>query len=176
MSEFIVRDVRLHGWRPNGDTLEVNYDTPLSWVIKNIKSRANSNLVVKFMSHGLPGYLQFANGTKTHPQVGNGITIADLPSFNEIKGCLKRLEFHACLVARIGACPECDGLTAYDGNHFCYRMAQTIQAEVKASLHVQIYGTGNSPTAGIDFGKWQGRVFTWGPQGNVINTEDFPYN
>jgi len=51
---FIVHDVRLFGWRPSGDVLEVNGDTPLQWLIDNTLSRGNKcggNLILKLMSH-----------------------------------------------------------------------------------------------------------------------------
>jgi hypothetical protein len=173
--------VRLEGWKPAGDCLEVNFDTPLPWVIDCINRRASKDLIVKFMCHGLPGFLQFANGSTLHPQAGNGVTVHDLPFFEKIRGSLKRLEFHSCLVARIGSCPECDGMEGYDGNYFCYRMAQTIGAQVKASIHIQWYndGTykGGAPTGdGVNFGKWNGRVFTWSKKGKIIRTQDFPYH
>lgn len=179
MAEFIVRDVRLHGWRPTG-ALEVNFDTPLQWVIDNIKSRASSDLIVKLMCHGLPGFLLFANGAASHPTAGNGVSASDLGTFSQIKGMVKRLEFHACLVARIGSCQECNGHTGYDGNAFCYQMAQTIGAEVKASIHLQYYQKGHltdgTPIAGgINFGNWNGRVFTWNADGSIQKMEDFPY-
>ena len=179
MAEFIVRDVRLEGWRPTG-ALEVNFDTPLQWVMDNIKNKASSDLTVKFMCHGLPGFLIFANGGFSHPTAGNGVSVADLNAFRQIRGCLKRLEFHACLVARIGTCAEGNGHVGYDGNSFCYRMAQTIGAEVKASIHLQYYQKGHltdgtpSP-GGINFGRWNGRVFTWNADGSIQKMEDFPY-
>lgn len=181
MAEFIVRDVRLPGWKPSGDTLEVNFDTPLQWVLDNIKTRASNDLVVKFMCHGLPGYLMFAQGAAAHPTAGNGVTVNDLAMFSQISGKLKRLEFHACLVARIGSCHECNGHTGYDGNYFCYRMAQTIGAEVKASIHLQYYQNGaytsGAPIGtGINFKGWNGRVFTWNADGSIQKMEDFPYN
>jgi hypothetical protein len=181
MAEFIVRDVRLHGWKPAGDTLEVNFDTPLQWVIDNIKNRASNDLVVKFMCHGLPGFLIFANGATPHPTAGNGISLNDLAVFSQLKGKIKRLEFHACLVARIGSCFECNGHQGYDGNNFCYRMAQTIGAEVKASIHLQYYQKGHLTDGtpmpgGINFSGWNGRVFTWNADGSIQKMEDFPYN
>jgi hypothetical protein len=122
MPIFIVRDVRLQGWRPNGDVLEVNFDTPLGWVLDNIVQRGGSDLTVQFMCHGLPGYLMFCKGSTGHPQAGPGLTSSDIGSFQKINGALKRLEFHSCLVARIGSCWEATSLgytMNYDGNAFC---------------------------------------------------------
>lgn len=183
MGVFIFRDVRLAGWKPEGNVIEGNYDTPIGWLITCINDNytaGDTEYVVKIMCHGLPGWLMCCNGTSLHPQQGNGIGISDLGYFAQIKVPLKRLEFHSCLVARIGGCPESGSNTAYDGNLFCYRMAQTIKAEVKASIHLQYYQNGTykngKPTGhGIDFGHWNGRVFTWGADGSIIKTEDFPY-
>lgn len=183
MSTFIIRDVRLAGWKPAGDVIEVNFDTPLQWIVDCINRRASKDLIVKIMCHGLPGFLLCANGAVGHPTRGNGITADDIPTFQQIAGNLKRLELHACLVARIGSCYECENHVGYDGNYFCFKMAQAIQAEVKASIHLQKYNDGTTcgwfscrPNGdGIDFGQWNGRVFTWDKTGNIIKMQDFPY-
>jgi hypothetical protein len=183
MPDFIIRDVRLQGWRPGGDVIEVNFDTPLQWIVDSINRRASEDLRVIIMCHGLPGYLQCANGVVGHPKVGNGITIDDLPTFEKIAGSLWRLEFYSCLVARIGTCPECGDHEGYDGNAFCFKMAKAIQAEVKASIHLQYYYDGTKgiwwfrrPNGeGINFGEWNGRVFTWNRKGEIIQTQDYPY-
>jgi hypothetical protein len=186
MHTFIIRDVRLEGWKPPGDVIETNYNTPLSWVMDCIKYRGKKyggDLKVIFMCHGLPGYLQCANGTALHPTCKNGITINDLGWFKTIAGSLKRLELYSCLVARIGGCPEANGHVGYDGNAFCFQLAQTIQAEVKASIHLQYYRKGETgiwifkrPNGdGINFGEWNGKVFTWDKTGKIIDTQEFPY-
>jgi hypothetical protein len=190
---FIVHDVRLFGWKPLGDVLEVNGDTPLQWVIDNVISRGRSNggnLVLKIMSHGLPGFVQCARGAFSHPTLqdvydpakGNlyigpgkgGISLSDLASFRQINGCVKRIEFHSCLVARIGPCFEANGHVCYDGNAFCFQLAQATSAEVRAGIHLQYYWKGTA-AGGMHFGKWNGRVFTWGPPGNIIDLKDYPY-
>lgn len=184
MHTFIWRDVRLKGWKPQGDVIESNFDTPLEWLINRINDRGathNGDVLVKIMCHGLPGYLQCCKGGFVHPTAGNGITEHDLKKFESIRGALRRLELHACLVARIGTAPECGNHTAYDGNAFCFKLAQTIGAEVKASIHVQhydpgTYADGTSHGGGTSYEPWNGRVFTWDKTGTIINTEDFPYH
>lgn len=183
MATLKWRDVRLKGWKPRGNVIESNFDTPLSWMINRIKHHGNINkgdLTVKIYCHGLPGFLKCCNGSMPHPQAGNGITVKDVKSFEAVRGYVKKIEFHSCLIARIGACAETGNLTAYDGNEFCFKMAKAIQAKVKASIHLQwfidgTYTDGKPTGKGIDFGHWNGRVFTWNHEGRIIKTEDFPY-
>ena len=40
MHTFIWSDVRLKGWKPAGDVIESNLDTPLAWMINRINDRA----------------------------------------------------------------------------------------------------------------------------------------
>jgi hypothetical protein len=193
--EFIVHDVRLFGWKPAGDVLEVNGDTPLDWVLHNINVRGKplgGNMIVKFMAHGLPGFVQFARGRFQHPTLAtnvvdpdkgglhigpgkSGICRTDLTDFQKIKGSLKRLEFHSCLVSRIGPCHEANGHISYDGNEFCFRLAQNIGAEVRASAHLQYYWPDNGHQ-NMDFAEWNGLVTTWGPMGNILTTQMFPFH
>jgi hypothetical protein len=186
MQTFIIRDVRLAGWKPGGDVIEVDSGTPAQYIFDCIKTRskkAGGDLKVIFMCHGLPGFLQCGQGGWSHPSAGNGITVADLTKFDQIKGMVKRIEFYACLVARIGSCPECNGHMGYDGNQFCFMVAQRAATEVKASIHLQYYHDGTvglwifrrPDGSGINFGEWNGKVFTWAPNGSISKTEEFPY-
>lgn len=192
---FVVHDVRLFGWKPTGDVLEVNGDTPLQWMIDSTIGRgkaAGGNLILKVMSHGLPGFVQCCRGALQHPTLptqivdpakGNlyigpgkgGISARDLDSLSQLKGQVKRIEFHSCLVARIGPCFEANGHQSYDGNAFCFQLAQATGAEVKASIHLQYYWLGKGPNYGMHFGAWNGMVFTWAPAGNIISVENYPY-
>jgi len=191
---FIVHDVRLFGWKPLGDVLEVNGDTPLSWLIENVISRGKDNggnVILKIMAHGLPGFVQCCRGAFLHPTLplsttdpakGNlyigpgkgGICVADLATLSRLKGSVKRIEFHSCLVARMGPCFEANGHVCYDGNAFCFQLAQVTGAEVVASIHLQHYWKGTA-SSGMHFGNWNGRVFTWGPAGNIVAMMDYPY-
>jgi hypothetical protein len=186
MNTFIVRDVRLHGWRPSNDSIDVNFDTPLRFVIDQAHIRGQAcggNLLLKIMCHGLPGFLQCCQGAVPHPSAGNGLTSSDLSSLADLKGSVAEIELHSCLVARMGPCFESTSLghtVGYDGNALCFRLAQVTQAQVKASIHIQWYndGTnvGGAPNGnGVNFAGWSGRVFTWDKSGAITKMEDFPY-
>ena len=74
---FVVHDVRLFGWKPFGDVLEVNGDTPLQWMLDNVIERGklnSGNVVLKIMAHGLPGFVQCCRGAFLHPTLANKIT------------------------------------------------------------------------------------------------------
>ena len=183
--KFIIRDTRLAGSKPLGDLIEVDSKTPLQYIMDMINQRSETHkgdLIVQIMCHGLPGYLMCGKGAVAHkmhdeekkkdPNKGNGITWHDLPAFESISGKIKTLELRACLVAYMGVSPEePTDLNGFDGNYFCYRLAQTIQAEVKASLHWQWY----HEQPNIVFQRWYGEVKTWGPKGNIIKTEMFAF-
>ncbi len=193
--EFVVHDVRLFGWRPTADVLEVNGDTPLQWLVDCTIDRGkkhSGNLVLKVMAHGLPGFVQCCRGSMLHPTLSTkvtdpkknnlyigpgkgGISVSDLGVLSQLKGHVRRIEFHSCLVARIGPCFEANGHTCYDGNRFCFQLAQATGAEVKASIHLQYYWQGTAPNDGMHFGSWNGQVFTWGPAGNIVSVENHPY-
>src|ERR1044072_398968 len=143
--------------------LEVNGDTPLQWPIDVAIAKgkeAGGNLTLRIMAHGPPGFVQFARGRFPHPPLplsvvdpakGNlyigpgksGICVTDLNELAQLKGHVKRIEFHSCLVARIGPCFEANGHASYDGNAFCYQLAQRTGAEVVASIHLQYYWDGS---------------------------------
>ena len=167
MAIVVFRDLRLAG-KFVADTAfrPVDENTNLDWIVKQcLKERGTVQL--QFWSHGLPGYVQCGRGVADHPTAGPGITAADIATLARLAGKVTSIEFRCCLVARIGTCFECGGHRGYDGNAFCFRVAQAVRATVKASLHLQ-YGEGNQ-----DCG-WAGTVFTWNAKGQIVNRNDYP--
>lgn len=184
---LIIRDVRLAGWAPKGDVVEVDAYSPVKYIMDVILKRSrekSGNLKVIFMAHGLPGFVQCGKGGFDHPTAGPGMTIADNLQFERLRGAVTQLSFYSCLVARIGDCHECGPHKGYDGNQFCYIVAQSAQTRVRASTHLQYYWDGTVKTwkfkrpdgKGIRFGTWNGTVFTWGPSGKILSREDYPYH
>lgn len=159
----IIRDVRLHGWKPQGDeVLEVNFDTPISWPL-----RWASNLtlkdkpILKLMSHGYPGGMRFCR---------EDITRDTMHLFEKLRSKFHRIELHACGTAKMAQGHGKPG----DGNFLCYRLAQITQSYLRASRHTQLYGMGTGPKNGVDFGKWQGTVVTWAPSGAIVKIRHYP--
>jgi hypothetical protein len=167
MAVLVFRDLRLEGkWRSNSAMQPVDENTSLDWMVKRIL-REKTRVQLQFWSHGLPGFVQCGSGIVSHPTAGPGISVHDLPSWAKLAGKVTSIEFHCCLVARIGTCPECGGHVGYDGNAFCFKVAQAAKTTVMASLHIQL-GAGNQ-----DCG-WQGTVFTWNSKGHIVNRTDYP--
>jgi hypothetical protein len=167
LSILVFRDRRLEGPWPTGTGFQnVDEATTLDWIIKRC-FREKGKVQFHVWSHGLPGFVQCGKGKFTHPTAGPGITVHDLSSFKALAGKVSDFEFHCCLVARIGKSSECNGHVGYDGNAFCFRLAQVTRARVKASLHIQ-WGSGNT-----DCG-WAGTVFTWNAQGHIVDRTDYP--
>jgi hypothetical protein len=163
MKSIVVRDVRLTGWKPQGDfVLEVNFDTPITWFFTWVKDTAAKNgpdVKLQIMCHGYPGGLQFCK---------EGINASNVQLMSQLSGKLQGIELYACSVAYI---TPGSGGGAGDGNVFCYKMAKIAQTTVKASTTNQVYYTGELRGNALDFDTWEGTVLTYGPQGNVISVD-----
>lgn len=159
---LVYRDVRLLGNRPAGDTvIEVNVDTPLQFFLDSAAAAAAhtaARVRLKLMAHGAPAFVQFCR---------ENLSTANLPLLAVLRDKLTAgVDLFTCSVAFIGP-----GIS--DGNAFCSRMAQILNTSVRASTAKQFYTLG-SAGSGLDFGRWEGTVLTYGPRGDVINVEHTP--
>lgn len=159
---LVYRDVRLLGNRPAGDTvIEVNFDTPLQFFLDsatNTAAHTAAQVRLKIMAHGAPGLVQFCR---------ENIAAANLPLLSTLRDKFAAgVDLFSCSVAFIEAGNG-------DGNVFCSQMAQTLNTSVRASTATQFYNLG-SAGAGLDFGRWEGTVLTYGPRGDVIHVENSP--
>jgi peptidoglycan hydrolase-like protein with peptidoglycan-binding domain len=171
---LVYRDVRLLGWRPKGDTvIEVNFDTPLQWFIDSSSDVANKNsnaVRLKLMAHGYtgPGGSQGGGGIQFCRE---DLSLSNLDRLRPLYGkFMAGVDVYACGVAYIT--PGYEGKVG-DGNVFCSRMAQILGTHVRASTATQYYGLG-SASSGLEFGRWEGTVLTYGPRGDVVNVEHAP--
>jgi hypothetical protein len=159
---LVYRDVRLLGERPAGDTvIEVNFDTPLQFFLDSAADTvAHTAQVVrlKLLAHGSPGNVLFCR---------ENLSLANLPLLAVLRDAfLSGVDLFTCSAAFIAP-------GRGDGNLFCSRMAQTLNTFVRASTATQVYTLGSSGS-GLDFGRWEGTVLTYGPRGDVVNVEHAP--
>jgi hypothetical protein len=180
MHTLIWRDVRLKGWRPNeGDktkVMECNFDTPLSWFVTysssyadTTKKEKNDIVLLKLMAHGR--YLD-GNGGYGVEFCKDDLSVLTLAQISGLRGKFAAgVELYACGAAAV---TPGSGVDLGNGAIFCRRLAMTLATNVKASDTPQLYGMGTGPKNGIDFGKWQGNVFTWDKNGILIKKEIYP--
>ncbi|MGW7610497.1 peptidoglycan-binding domain-containing protein [Streptomyces sp. NPDC054766] len=159
---LVYRDVRLLGNRPAGDTvIEVNFDTPLQWFLDSSAdtvAHTAEPVRLKLMAHGAPAFVQFCR---------ENLSLANLPVLAVLRDKFAMgVDLYSCSAAFIA---PGNG----DGNVFCSRMAQTLNTYVRASTATQVYTLG-SAGSGLDFGRWEGTVLTYGPRGDVVNVENSP--
>ncbi len=167
MPILVFRDLRLAGAFVTNEAIQpVDENVPLAWMIDRIR-REQGTVQLQFWSHGLPGYVQCGRGRVEHPSAGPGITVHDAATFKKLAGKVDRIEFRACLVAKVGTCPECEGEIGYDGHALCYQIARAAKAMVLASPNSQ-WGGGNE-----DCG-WAGTVLTWDKTGGLIDRAEYP--
>jgi hypothetical protein len=174
---LVYRDVRLHGWRPRGDSvIEVDFDTPILWFITSSASDADQagsagkRVRLRIMAHGYtgPGGSQGGGGVQFCRE---DINLGTLNLLAPLHGKFTDgVDLYACGVAFIT--PGYEGRSG-DGNVLCSRLAQILGTYVRASTATQRYSLGTEPT-GLDFGRWEGTVLTYGPRGDVVNVEHAP--
>ena len=197
MQELIIRDVRLQGIRPAGqEVLEVDANTPMEWPVNWAKLKSalyRGDVSLKILAHGFEQWIgknrfdqnaTWATGGNVrslppprpspsiYSQGGAGIQfcsdnlrLSTLSKFAPLRGLLKGIDLMGCGAAYIT--PGFEG-TDGDGNLLCSRLAQITQCYVRASTATQVYLM--LPT--VDFGVWEGTVFTYGPSGGVVKVEN----
>jgi len=186
----IIRDVRLHGWKPDGEhVLEVGEDTPLSWPIQwvvDASKALNSKLVVQIMAHGAGvkigerdtwSWKEMSIGKEPVFSQGGGgvqfcdkwITLATVKEFAAWKGKVSQIDLLSCGAAYITGGFE--GKTG-DGNLLCYTFAQHTGARVRASTATQMYyPEGDESELALEFGEWEGMVYTYGSSGELLRVD-----
>lgn len=178
MQNLIWRDVRLNGWKPNEPkgtkVMECNLDTPLQWFVDYSKSfsetfKGKDNVSLKLMAHG---YYTAGSGGYGIQFCKEDLKITNLEKLYPLRDRFKGgVTLFSC-----GAAAITPGSGAGNGNGaiLCRRIAMILNTNVTAADAKQLYGMGTGPTHGIDFGKWQGNVFTWDKNGKLLTKETHP--
>jgi hypothetical protein len=190
--DLIIRDVRLKGSRPGwSEFIEIDENTPLSWPIAWARQKASdynyAYVRLRILAHGFGVWQQPALTIQdplgnlppyfTDPsdasQGGGGILfgkdnlwLTNINLLGPLRGWFDWVDLCCCGMAYIT--PGFEGKIG-DGNVFCSRLAQILQAPVRASTATQYYALN-----GVDFGAWEGTVITYGPGGNVIKVQNSP--
>ncbi len=178
MQTLIWRDVRLNGWRPNEPkgtkVMECNFDTPFHWFIDYSKVfsdgfKGKEDVALQIMAHGY--YSPGQNGTGGYgiQFCKDDIKISNLEKLYPLRDKFKGgVTLFSC-----GAAAITPGSGAGHGNGaiLCRRIAMILNTKVTAADAKQLYGMGTGPKKGIDFGQWQGNVFTWDKNGKLIAKE-----
>src|SRR5262245_37876579 len=164
MHMFTVWDKRLDGNRPLGDTLKVvDENTSITDFVAfavGVADRLKNQVYMRVCCHG-----RNISGDPSS-QGGNGLVFCAgdlgwerLRYLDPLKGKLRGgVDLMACGAAFIT--PGYGGRGSGDGNFFCFRMAQILQTNVRASTAPQIYAAraGMPWNPYMDFGTWEGTV------------------
>ncbi len=177
------RDLRLPGCPPAGKyLLQVDEKTPLALAIKWVCDQydaLDAPLALEIFAHGYESLMSetdpmLQSEKKTLSQGGGGIvfckediTIGTVLRFRPWRGKVKSIVLHSCGAAYIT--PGSAGGPG-DGNMLCSQLAMNSGATVQASTATQHYA-GCRSDGHMDFPKWEGSVFTYGPDGKVIKVE-----
>jgi hypothetical protein len=172
-----VWDKRLEGYPPLGDTVRsVDENTSITDFVAmavRVADKFKNQVYLRICCHG-----RDISGNGSY-QGGNGLLFCAgdlgcerLTYLTPLKGKLcGGVDLQACGAAYIT--PGCAGGSG-DGNFFCFRMAQILATNVRASTATQKYSRAGYKLFGppaLDFGAWEGTVLTYGPKGNVIKVE-----
>jgi hypothetical protein len=177
MHMLSVWDRRLKGYPPLGDTVRsVDENTSITDFVAmavQVADKFNKEVYLRICCHG--------RDLSDNPssQGGNGLVFCKgdlgherLSYLAPLRGKLRGgVDLLACGAAYIN--PGYGGRQYGDGNYFCFRMAQILATNVRASTAEQVYSPSGHRwfTPALDFGPWEGTVLTYGPKGNVIKVE-----
>ena len=189
MASLIIHDTRLHGRTPlNYNFVKVvNASTTLSSVIStviNCAQRAGGRLdQVHIFCHGYEAHWNLGQQSCVPGAAGGfglqlcaeGLSLHNVSRLNAWQNKVRRIVVYACAPADTG---EGNEGTVADGRRFMGEMALWSRAEVIAARDTQYYHRVAANYAGgrtvadtIDFGAWEGPVFSFtqaNPQGMPI--------
>jgi hypothetical protein len=177
MHTVIIHDARLAGLPDEdaGRVVRVGRRAPLARMItqvRNIARGRGGDVKLRVYAHG------FVSGTTDRGGYGlqvcqEGITLNTVGRLAAWRDLISGgIDLYCCRAADVDPAAQA-GLSG-DGVALCRRLAQVTQAFVRAAVEEQWYHR-NPFTHTIDFGGWEGRVFTFSPWAVApIATQDSP--
>jgi len=154
--------IMAHGYEPRTGFLAGTRSTPGNTLPQR---NEDGGVIPQPTATGLLGvYSQGGGGIQF---CRDGILLGTIHQFEKLKGKVKLIEILGCGAAYIT--PGFEGRDG-DGNLLCYRLAQITQAYVRASTATQWF----DPTPVIDFGRWEGTVITYAPNGGLAKVQYAP--
>ncbi len=187
MATVLVHDTRLLGSTPGSladFTLRVNARYPISGMVESVKNGVAENVSrLLIMCHG---YESTDTGSACIPlSLGFGLQLCqeDLTLRNTgimfgLRDCVQNIILYACGPANTA--PFAVG-THGDGRQFCSELAAYTNANVYASDATQYYNNVRydpkrlvCESIPIDFGRWEGNVYRFSPDGRVTLVESNP--
>jgi hypothetical protein len=168
--DMLVHDTRLQGSAPAiaANIWNVDATVPLQhiadWSAQVARDNANLNRYI-IMCHG---FEDGAGHGGYGLQLGaENLTLSTVTSFRTLRGLVSVVIVFSCAAADVA--PGANH-TSGDGAWLCTQLAVMTQAKVVASSATQTYTYSDSSyrifRSPIDFGKWEGDVFEFSPDGN----------
>jgi hypothetical protein len=166
--DMLVHDRRLQGASPRiaANIWDVDATVPIQHIADwsgHVARDNNSLNRYIIMCHG---YEDGAGHGGFGLQLGaENLTFTTVPCFRALRGLVNVIVLFSCAAADVA--PGANH-TSGDGAWLCTQLAVITQARVVASSATQLYtyGGGLFSVSPIDFGKWEGDVFEFSPNGN----------
>jgi hypothetical protein len=173
MPKIILHDTRLIGRVPpgSGTVITVDGTTPIADAFRRVAAAVNSSPAEFVIA--CHGYMGHEYGGQSHAALGGGsglqlcregLVIGNVSVASSLAGIFQRTWLMACGPA---------GTAVHDTRPFCRELASYLNCPVIASEREQTYHPGEYDNARgesrptLRFGAWEGRVFTFNPDGTV---------
>jgi len=160
MAKILIYDQRLWGsppWQQVSATCLVNEKHPVSSIVDWLKVKCGSykgKETVYIMAHGDDGWIQLGK---------DGLHKDNANLWAPLNWKIEQIIILACNVAR-----------GSKGTTFCSRLAWYTSSFVTAADSTQEYIALPFGILPSTFGNWEGRVHTWGPDGNWFSSYEEP--
>lgn len=174
MWEIAVHDARLAGdGRVTMFTaVVVDANTPFAGMVARVGNyariahSAGNRVRVRILAHGFEDHA--SRGGWGIQICNEGLNLSTVGQLQVWKGHVQEIWIYSCAAADQARTRGLPG----DGMALCSQVAANSGAIVRAAEETQWYTQGGG--ALIDFGRWEGKVYTFSPHGRVMDVHDSP--